>query len=416
MSFDQSLVTSSDNNVEIVVPLVKIKPEKRTVIGIATSDAEDHAGDVVTWKASKKAFQETQAKIREQHDAKRGPVGNIVAFEAKTIWDEKLEKVVNVIEVEAYISKTAEDTWTKINEGLLTGFSIGGLVRGSEERLVKDSKNANKHRKVKYITDYVLSELSICDNPCNPQSTILSIKKSIDGETVLDGMAAEVETMNVFWNAETKEFRESKEDAIAGYENIGWIETSKSLDDDVRSEQLASLFQAHNQSLVKSNEGGVTNMSEENQEVTAEEVVETPVVTTEEVVEEAPVVEEVDSEGTDIQKVLEDLRATIAETVEKAVTQSTEQTTESLAIVNDKLEKAATDFGTELTSLKSHQDDLSTKVSALSERFDSLQKSIDALESDSAIKKSGDLGGSKETIQKSNTPDWGGSFVSVRDL
>jgi hypothetical protein len=421
-NLEKALLTVDGEHVDITVPFTKADQSKRTIKGIATADAVDHAGDVVTWAASKKAFATTSAAIREQHQ-KDKTVGRIIGFEAKSIWDEKLNKVINVIEVEAYISRTAEDTWTKINEGILKGFSIGGSVTKSEERIAKDDPT----KSYRYITDYTLTELSVVDNPCSPQAQIMTINKSLNTEgeeqTIIKGMAVDVETENVFWNSSTRELKVTKEAELAGFENIGWIETSKSLDDEVRSEQLASVLQAH-LDLAKSDEGGVTNnMSEK--EVTTEETVtevETPATQVEEVVApteettETVEVEEVSSEGTDIEKVIADLRSTIAETIEKAVTQSAEQTHESLAEVNSKLEKAEGAFTNELTALGSQYAELSKSVTELSEKFNSIEKSIESLEADTAIKKSSDLGGSTEISKSKENGLWDNSPLSLRNL
>jgi hypothetical protein len=417
MSLEKALLTTDGDHVDITVPFTKANKSKRTIIGIATADAVDHAGDIVTFAASKKAFATTEAAIREQHD-KGKPVGRIVNFEAKSLWDEKLNKVVNVIEVEAYISETAQDTWTKINEGILKGFSIGGNVTDSEMRISKDDPT----KTYRYITDYTLTELSVVDNPCSPQAQIMTIHKSADSDiSTIGGMVADVDTENVFWNASTRELKVTKDDTLAGYENIGWIETSKSLDDEVRSEQLALVLKTY-QDLNKSDEGGATDMSEKNEEVVTEETVveevEAPV--TEETVE-APSTEEVatveteevPAEEVSIQKMIEDLRSTIAETVEKAVSASTDTTHKSLSEVDSKLEKVSGQLVTELTALKSQHEELSKSVSDLKSKFDNVEKSIESLESDTAIKKSSDLGGSKE-IRKNDGPNWGGAFSVSR--
>lgn len=409
MSIKSALINTLGEHVDITVPITKANAEKRTIIGIATADAVDHAGDVVTWAASKKAFATTEAAIREQHD-KNKPVGRIVGFEAKSLWDPEAQKVVNVIEVEAYISKTAEDTWTKINEGIIKGFSIGGNVTSSEDRISKDDPT----KSYRYITDYTLTELSVVDNPCSPQAKILSIHKALDSDNVImKGMAVDTETDNVFWNNATQELKVTKDTELSGFENIGWIETSKSLDDEVRSEQLAAVLKAH-LDLVKTDEGGVTNMPE--QEVTEETVEEVETPTTE-VVEtpseeetETVEVEEVAAEETDIKKMLDDLHATITTTIEKTVSQSADEQRTAIVEVQQSFEKAITDFKT----FANEQAVLSKKVDELTTQFNSMEKSIDALESDTAIKKSSDLGGSTEI--KKNKNSWSGTALSVDDL
>jgi len=59
---------------------------------------------------------------------------------------------------------------------------------------------------------------------------------------------------------------------------------------------------------------------------------------------------------------------------------------------------------------------LSKAVAEINTLINTVEKRVDAVESDTAIKKSSDLGGSQEVLQKSKSK-WNGSFLgSVQEL
>src|SRR5579885_403033 len=97
----------------------KIDEERREVWGRATREELDKQGDIVDFEASKAAFLEWPGNVREQHDPKKA-VGTAIAVQPQdadqSIW------------VGVRVSKGAPDTWEKVKDGTLKGFSIGGKV------------------------------------------------------------------------------------------------------------------------------------------------------------------------------------------------------------------------------------------------------------------------------------------------
>jgi hypothetical protein len=153
----------------LYAPICKINQEKRTVAGWATTEQLDKQHEIVDYNGSKEAFANWQGNIREMHEPKAiGKAVEIIPNDPeKKIW------------VEAYISKGAEDTWQKINENILTGFSIGGQTVSKTVQIVKDMDTGGQ-RTVNRITKYKLNELSLVDNPANPGCTF-TLVKSVDG-------------------------------------------------------------------------------------------------------------------------------------------------------------------------------------------------------------------------------------------
>lgn len=159
----ESFIDIKDDSIAIGFSFEKIDTENRTVEGYATLDNVDKAGEIVDFNASKDAFKSWLGNIREMHGTKA--VGKALDFQDRL--QEVDGKTYNGIWVKAYISKGAEDTWEKILDGTLKGFSVGGRVLEKRPEVVKndgifDSRHINR------ITKYMLSELSVVDNPANP--------------------------------------------------------------------------------------------------------------------------------------------------------------------------------------------------------------------------------------------------------
>jgi len=155
---------------KLYLPILKVDKENRTVSGYATTESIDKQGEVVDYAASKDAFAEWGGNLREMHEAKA--VGKAV----EVVPDDKEKRVF----VKAYISKGAEDTWQKVKEGVLTGFSIGGNTIDKVVQIVKDTAS-NAAKQVTRITKYKLNELSLVDNPANPEAVFTLVKMDKDG-------------------------------------------------------------------------------------------------------------------------------------------------------------------------------------------------------------------------------------------
>lgn len=161
------------------IPISKVDEEQRIVWGYATKEELDRQGDIVDYEASKKAFGAWGGNIREQHDAKR-----VIGKRVQMDFDDENKQVM----VGAYISKSpdGENAWTKVKEGLFTGFSIGGKIKSIvKEKMNKDGASINANR----IVDYDLSELSLVDVPACPSAQFVMVKSA-------DGKVKEVEELH----------------------------------------------------------------------------------------------------------------------------------------------------------------------------------------------------------------------------
>ena len=140
--------------------ITKVDAEQRMVWGYASTEAVDSDGEVVKRSAIQDALADYMkfANIREMH--RPSAVGT--AKEA-SVDDKGLYIAVKVVD---------DTAWTKVQEGVYKGFSIGGKVLGRDP----DAR--------KVITKIGLHEISLVDRPANPQSTF-DVWKAVGDEVAV---------------------------------------------------------------------------------------------------------------------------------------------------------------------------------------------------------------------------------------
>jgi Putative phage serine protease XkdF len=300
MDITKSHWESRDGVVSLSVPIMKVNQEKRLVSGFATLNNLDRQGDIVLSEASKAAFAAWPGNVREMHA--NIAAGKVVSFREQTYYDTETEKFYEGVYVDVYVSKGARDTWEKVLDGTLTGFSIGGRILDEESFF-----DADLGKVVNVIKAYELAELSLVDVPANQLANVFSIAKADNGDVKVSGIAVDVETVDVYWNSIEKVavFGSTEE---PGYEYIGWIEST--MTDSEKSFAITELIKNAAKPAVEKEEGVETNMAEE-----VTETVETVEAVSEiETVEEAPVSEDTAEEVT--AEADAEVEATIDTTVE----------------------------------------------------------------------------------------------------
>lgn len=430
------------NDIRLTMPISKINKSKRTVSGWATLDSVDTQGDIITAEASRQAFSDfmKRGNLRLMHQPI--PVGKMLNFKEQEFFDVGENKKYQGIYVDAYISEGAEDVWKMVLDGTLQGFSIGGAATDTESKFVK-SEDGSGGRTVRFIKSYKLTELSLVDSPANQLANFESIQKLLTiekndttGEEEVGGIIADVDTFNVFYcdndhnpiAVESKEDNETCSICQSSMTNIGWFENI----DGGREEKLAEVVKKY---LASNDEGGVeADMPDEKVEkatvnnakgtdtdddgnvvvgsseaVEVDENAERAAVAGDQEVKEAEEVSEVDEEETDLAKVLDKLKDDITNVVESGAKQSAEQISaleKRLAEVDASFAEKFADFE---KTLKAHDE----KFSGLEEGLNKVLGSVNALENETAVRKSSDLGGSDEKLEKRNKQDdpWAGTFV-----
>ncbi len=418
MTIQKAHWNTDGDNVRLSMPFNKVDKERRIVSGFATLDNLDKQNDIVTPEASLKAFSKFRGNIREMHQPLA--VGKMVSFKEDKFFDPETKKMYSGIYVSAYVSKGAQDTWEKVLDGTLSGFSIGGKMNKWD-----DGYDEKMDSKVRIIKDYDLVELSLVDTPANQFANILSVEK-VDGVDVIKGIDTIIE--NVFWDSESGlvllSENETEVSPTSGLpmQNIGFVEKS----DNEKTEMLKFLVDSAKGIKTSKITKEESPMTDATNEVVEETTVETVEVAPEAdaVVEEA-VSEEVTEEAPVVEEVAEEAPAEEAEEVSPA-DDETEKTlvVNAVSEIKDTLTSAFSDLASIVKSLQAQVDELNksidsvkTEVKESKDVFNEFGKRVDAVEADTAFRKSGDIGDvvqfEPEQVQKSL---WDGRFLKTTDL
>jgi len=389
MTISKANWNSEGDNIRFSLPFSKVDKERRTVSGFASLDNLDKQMDIVTAEASMEAFAKFRGNIREMHQPLA--VGKMVNFKAEKYFDPESKKFYNGVYVSAYVSKGAQDTWEKVLDGTLTGFSIGGRMNKWD-----DGYDEKSDTQIRIIKEYDLVELSLVDSPANQFANIISVEK-VDGVSMVKGDNTIIE--NVFWDTEsgivTVSENESENSPISGepMKNIGFVEKTDS-EKTTMIKFLVDSAKGINTSKINKEVQPMTENTEAvaevieteaSVEVTKSEVapeadvkadaVETAVEETEtEKAAKAPVAEEEDTE--------EDAAETPADEEAEAkkkpmAPKSDEVIQESVTETNDDLEKAFSDLVLTVKSLQAEVEMLKSSkvdIEVVKESFTEEQK------------------------------------------
>lgn len=451
-SFEKAFWNTSGENISILMPIQKVDAEKRIVSGWATTDVVDKQGDIVAIEASEKAFDKFRGNVREQHTPLA--VGKVVSFKRDKYFDKESGEIHNGIFVDVYVSKGAQDTWHKVTEGILTGFSIGGKINDTEDVYAKGTDQP-----IRMIKDYDLFELSLVDNPANPASNVVSVQK-FNGVETLEKNYLE----NVYWcnSSEMVIISEKSEYSCPSCNrqmtNIGFVESN----DASKSETIGNLIKSYTvevsdeesditmaiDEVAKSiadndekegNNVGILNRNKNTDP--AEDLVTKSEEVTEEVAEE--VVEEVEEAEEAVEEVAEEVaeEAAAEEAVEEAVEESADEEAVEDAVeksttpadsdedlakaveeIKDSVVVAVADLAAAVKSIADKVGELTKSVNGVSEEVNVVKGNVEefgqrvsAIEEDTAVRKSGDLGGIVQG-EKINKSMWGGRFLNSADL
>jgi hypothetical protein len=421
------------------MPFSKVDKERRVVSGFATLDNVDKQADIVTTDASLKAFAKFRGNIREMHQPTA--VGKMISFKEDKYFDPEAKKFYSGVYVSTYISKGAQNTWEKVLDGTLSGFSIGGKMNKWD-----DGYDEKMDSKIRIIKDYDLVELSLVDNPANQFANVLSVEK-VDGVDMIKGESLDTPIENVFWDAESGIVMLSENDSEVSptsntpMQNIGFVEKN----DNEKTDMIKF--------LVDSAKGiNTIEIKKEASPMNEETITEDIVEKSDEVVEESQVAPEADAPAEDaVEKSMdnedakseeksmdeeeiksddmdedeamksEDMEAANVEEVSK----SNQVIADAVTEIQGTLTSAFSDLANtvkalheQVSALSKSIDSVKTEVTEAKGQFNEFGKRVDAVEADTAFRKSGDLGeivqeAQSEQIEKSL---WGGRFLKTADL
>ncbi len=140
----------------MVARITRVDAQRRIVEAIATSEAVDSFNTRFSYEASCDAFARAFGNVREMHHLVA--VGRLVRWQG--------DPATRAIRVWIYVSEGAESTWLKVLDGTLRGVSIGADPKDWETG--EDG--------IRTCVRYDLVELSLVDQPSNPDALVLSVR------------------------------------------------------------------------------------------------------------------------------------------------------------------------------------------------------------------------------------------------
>jgi hypothetical protein len=464
---------SDGDNLRLSMPFNKVDEQRRTVSGFASLDNLDKQMDIVTSEASMAAFAKFRGNIREMHQP--SAVGKMISFKEDKYFDPETKKFYKGVFVSAYISKGANDAWEKVLDGTYTGFSIGGRMNKWD-----DGYDEKSDSQIRIIKDYDLVELSLVDSPANQFANIVSVEK-VDGvdvvkadNTVLENVFWDKESGLIMLSENENEVSPTSGEPMA---NIGFVEKTdvektqmiKFLVDSAKGINTSKMNKEENL-MAKATKNTVEEIVEKSDAVVetlevapeADAKADVAVAETQEVTKAStcpdcgkamdackcdmksdtteedstekaakPATDEPESAAEAASETPADEEA---EAKKPMAPKSDEVLAQAVTEINDGLTKAFSDLvetvkslQAEVELLKSSKVDLDVArssfesvakdIASLSSEYNEFGKRVDAVEADTAFRKSGDLG---EIVQ--NQPVmvekslWGGSFLKTADL
>lgn len=417
--FDKARWSTDNDQIHLGMDFSKVDKKRRMVYGWATLDNVDTENDVVTSEASVEAFARSRGNLREMHK-KDSAVGRVVSFKEDSFRAPD-GNTYNGIFVKVRVSEGAEDTWKKVLDGTLSGFSIGGNIIEAEEDFAKDGTT-----KIRKVTKYDLTELSLVDNPGNQYSDITNVfkmRKSADGSvTSLTGMVEEAKILNVFYCNEDEIVKES---ASETYEcpvcenamvEIGFVEDTGNRDGKVNS--LVTKYRGgETMTSIEKNANpepdevvGDANAPEtggDATEVDPDEVT-SPVEATER--ENGEDVIEVDDEGEQLTKKIDSLKDDIKDLLSKSAAAHDEK----IAALEEIVKSATVEFNKKASELDAKVSELDKNLGVSKAKIAQFEKSLEKMNSGDALRKSADAH-EVPAVEQKNDP-WEGSAFSVNDL
>ncbi len=413
MKIEKALLTATENEININVPFTKFDKANRKVSGFATLDNIDQSGDILTSDASVQAFEQFRGNVREQHDKSKA-IGKMVSFQQQDFYDKNTDNMYSGIYVTAYVSKGAQDTWEKVLDGTLSGFSVkGAILKQHTEYIPQEDKS------VRFIDAYALEELSLVDSPCNQLANVFSIEKTADGVEI--NVTNEINLENVFWCDEDAIAVLSKDESAdcskceTPMKNAGWFESVAGEDNvEKMKEVLVASGFAKSDNDLREMKGGSKMADEiEKEEVekatedTVEEVVEGVEKSASEQTEDGTEANEPDLQG--IAKALDEIKATLA-----GVTAAGSEKETAIADIKTTVEGVQKSVDGRMEDLLKAHTELAADFKALKEGLGGVEKRLNMVESSSAIKKSADVEAGS-TVEKSHKqeqkPFWSNAFL-----
>lgn len=193
------------SKLNVFFKLAKVDAVNRLVYGVLAQETADGQREIMDYESSKPEFEKWSGDIAKASDGKS--LGNVRAMHGKVAAG-KLEQI-NFDDAAKSIEGVAkivdDNEWEKVEQGVYTGFSIGG-------KYGKTWKDPTDPMLKRYTA--VPNEVSLVDKPCIPTATFTMIKADGATEERTFKQPEPYEPKQV-WLAKDGTHFEKKADAIA---------------------------------------------------------------------------------------------------------------------------------------------------------------------------------------------------------
>jgi len=397
----------------------KVDKKRRMVYGWATLDNVDTDNDVVTADASADAFARSRGNLREMHK-KDSAVGRVVSFKEDTFRAPDGNEYRGIF-VKVRVSEGAENTWKKVLDGTLNGFSIGGDIEEAVEDFAKDGST-----KIRKVIKYNLNELSLVDNPGNQYSDITNVfklRKSADGSvTSVSGMVEDVRMLNVFYCQEdgiTKEVAGEFYLCPVCDNQMTFVDYIEDAGD--REGKVSNLITkfvgggGENMRLKKTINDPERDESEETGNETGDpQEVPTP-ARTDEVDEVSPEEDQEPKEVTEVHDAADELTKTLGtlkKDISEILNKSSAEHAEKIAALEEIVKSATAEFNKKASELDAKVTELDKNLGITKSKLNALESGLEKMNSAGALKKSVDSDKNPTELEQKNDP-WDGSALSL---
>lgn len=150
--------------------MMKIDEERRLIYGRATEEVPDRSDEIFDYNTSKPYFQAWSASVHKDSGGKS--FGNLRSMHS-SIAAGRLEEITFLDKDKAIdiVAKVVDDAeWKKVQEGVYTGFSVGGKYEK------KWADEVDKKKVMRFTASP--AEVSLVDRPCCPTARFFDVLKA----------------------------------------------------------------------------------------------------------------------------------------------------------------------------------------------------------------------------------------------
>lgn len=173
---ERSAAIHTSDRPAMYMPFTRVDAAKREVIGQATAEIPDSYGTIFAYYPA--AWEHWRGNIREQHDPKKAVGKRIQHF---------LNPDTKSVDLHVRVSRGAQDTWMKVEDDVLTGFSLS-VIPDTEfgNNISRWPKKEYEGKQYPYLPRYSIAEVSLVDNPSCPNCNIQIVRADGFATDILD--------------------------------------------------------------------------------------------------------------------------------------------------------------------------------------------------------------------------------------